>query len=238
MENIYESDFYFVRAYRGSDDANAIICSFAPAFIQESLKGSFYGEKVARRLDLPWIGLVARSDGFYREADYEKALTCMVDWMKSRSETLTESNIKRVGYGASMGGYGVLKYSKILDLDYVIAFAPQWSLDPDESKHETRYRELYRDYMKGMGIRKNDVQGEVWVFYDPYEWEDSLKVAEIEENITIQKIPVFFAGHIVVEIFKGSQNFRLLIEAIFEKKLADLAVTAVWQSHRILSPFM
>ena len=57
--------------------------------------------------------------------------------------------------------------------------------------------------------------------------------AFFDENITIQKIPVFFAGHIVVENFKGSQNFRLLIEAIFEKKYVPSIVAEIRKASRI-----
>lgn len=46
-----------------------------------------------------------------------------------------------VGYGGSMGGYAAIKYSNLLNMNRVIAFVPQYSIDPEQVE-DRRYAEF------------------------------------------------------------------------------------------------
>ena len=46
-----------------------------------------------------------------------------------------------VGYGGSMGGYAAIKYSNLLNMHKIVAFVPQYSIDPDVV-HDRRYVEF------------------------------------------------------------------------------------------------
>ncbi len=39
-----------------------------------------------------------------------------------------------VGYGGSMGGYAAIKYSNLLNMNRIIAFVPQYSIDLNKLK--------------------------------------------------------------------------------------------------------
>lgn len=66
------------------------------------------------------------------------------DWFQSIPEKMFDAiqNFScaykyKVGYGTSMGGYGVIAFSKMLKLDTALVFSPQFCID---KPFDTRWR--------------------------------------------------------------------------------------------------
>ena len=75
-----------------------------------------------------------------------------------------------VGYGGSMGGYAAIKYSNLLNMNRIIAFVPQYSIDPEQVE-DRRYAEFFNAVVnKDMQIQPQDVDvsREYIIVYDPY----------------------------------------------------------------------
>jgi hypothetical protein len=85
--------------------------------------------------------------------------------------------------GSRWALYAALKYSKALGATHVLAFSPQYSIDPtDVGSVDRRFLSSFRSELhQGMAIKAGDVQGDVYIFYDPYDVEDRFHVSLIRQ---------------------------------------------------------
>lgn len=100
-----------------------------------------------------------------------------------------------VGYGGSMGGYAAIKYSNLLNMNRIIAFVPQYSIDPEQVE-DRRYAEFFDAVAnKDMQIQPQDVDAsrEYIIVYDPYfsiDREHYLKIKEILPSLHTIHLPL------------------------------------------------
>ncbi|NHN85230.1 hypothetical protein GOB93_11335 [Acetobacter musti] len=106
--------------------------------------------------------------------------------------------------------------SRALGADIVFAGAPKWSVDPGECEIDAdTVRRNFRDGMQGMGVRPDQVQGQIYVACDPADREDAYNLTKITEYIPdIHYIPVFHAEHVVMKSLNGSAVFGALIRTL------------------------
>lgn len=212
IKTIFENNNYIVRCYYGSDNSNHIIVSFTGIGAPERHNDTFFGAALALKLNIPWIGIIDRHDNWYCDGTIEEAFTVVQTWIAARKHDITLGiEPKLVGFGISMGAYAVLKYSHTLCFDYVLAAAPQWSLDAAEAPYHSHFKHLYQPFMKGMGVRSNDVHGLIYAFYDPYEEPDRKEIEMLKHHISVNEIAVCHAGHMVLSSIKGSYVFREML---------------------------
>lgn len=101
-----------------------------------------------------------------------------------------------VGYGGSMGGYAAIKYSNLLNMNRIIAFVPQYSIDPEQVE-DRRYAEFFNAVVnKDMQIQPQDVDvsREYIIVYDPYfsiDREHYLKIKEILPSLHTIHLPFY-----------------------------------------------
>lgn len=214
MTIVYESDHYIIRSHWGDDNSEYIISSFPGVRPIERSNGSFLGAVLAEEFDIPWIGIIPKTDGWYRDGDYSEALSAMKAWIDARKSSMTQQSVKSIAYGISMGGYAVIKYSRFFKFDYVLAYAPQWSIDPQESLHYSHFKGFYQNFMRYMGIREEDVSGTIYVFFDPHEGADVSELECLKSRLKVNEIPVCYAGHLVAECLKGRNQFKKILENI------------------------
>lgn len=220
MHTIFEDDYYIVRTLDGTDVSSVIIVSFTGVGAPERHDGTCFGYPVGLRLKLPWVGIIAKHDNWYRDGLYSVAFGVASRWVEERKATLTSELVDIVGYGVSMGAYAVVKYSRFFTFDYVFSMAPQWSLDKDEAPHFSHFKQFYTPLLSGMGIRRDDVSGRILVFYDPYEKPDAEEAALITRETGAETVPVCRAGHMVVARLKGSDLFKELL--VLRREPAEL----------------
>ena len=113
-----------------------------------------------------------------------------------------------IGYGGSMGGYAVLKYSKLLKMTRAISFVPQYSIDPQEVE-DSRYTEFFDEKLhQNMHITADDVlpSTEYIIVYDPYyanDREHYLKIKPFIPHVLTLKLP--FTGHEALSVLASSR---------------------------------
>ncbi|EHH67503.1 alpha/beta fold hydrolase [Gluconobacter morbifer] len=213
IQNLCETDHYFVRSWYGSEASQFIVVSFTGIDAPERYDGSFFGAALARQLDLPWVGVVARQNGWYREGDYTAIFQLIRAWIAKRRMALsTPGSVRVIGYGISMGAYAAIKYSRVLGLDNVLALAPQWSLDKEEAPYFSQFKHFFQPFMKRMGISQEDVSGRIYALYDPYELPDLEEIENLRYHTEVEPVAACYASHMVLSCLKGSKPFRAMLD--------------------------
>ncbi len=159
----------------------------------------FFADSVAQKLDLTCLGFMALEKNWYPGSSIAACLPHI-------AYTLRAFN-RRLIFGSSMGGYGAIKYARMLGATDVVAYCPQWSIDPAECGGPgiSGYDAQFRPHMAGMGIRPDDISGTINIFYDPWDPTDSYhynKIAAAAPGVRGFRVP--HAGHHVLEGLKGT----------------------------------
>ncbi len=128
-----------------------------------------------------------------------------------------------VGYGGSMGGYAAIKYSNLLNMNRIIAFVPQYSIDPEQVE-DRRYAEFFNAVAnKDMQIQPQDVDvsREYIIVYDPYfsiDREHYLKIKEILPSLHTIHLP--FTGHEALSVLASSSLYMILLSMNLMKHIS------------------
>lgn len=192
-----------------------IVVSFGD-LISPAFEKNFFAEKPLRKLSIPAIGIMSKSPNWYPKENIVLA--------NDRISELIKRYRLRITYGGSMGGYAAIKYSRLFSATQVIALCPQWSLDIEEcSGVNPGWQQYFRPSMKRMGVRKEDVSGDMFLFVDPFDRRDMMHLLNIKENsfgATHIKVP--FVGHHVTSAFAGTSNLNGIIDACISNDLVRL----------------
>ncbi len=102
-----------------------------------------------------------------------------------------------VTYGNSMGAYGAILISGMIEADIVLAFAPQYSVDPSIMPEEKRWREAVNQITFIYDHLETFVSdaSRNYVIYDPFNPEDRRHVAMFGTVQTFTEIRLPFCGH-------------------------------------------
>ncbi|SFU86033.1 hypothetical protein SAMN02799631_02761 [Methylobacterium sp. 174MFSha1.1] len=177
---------------------------------------NFFADTPLRKLGISAIGIMSKSDNWYPARNMHAAAAII-------GEIVRDYNV-RVTYGGSMGGYGAIKFSRLLGASHVIALCPQWSIDAAECDgFDPGWTIHYRPAMSGMGIREPDVSGKIFVFYDLYNKTDAQHCRMININCrNVQFINVPLSDHYVTTIFAGTANLDHLFRSCIRADLTAL----------------
>lgn len=100
---------------------------------EPKLKGAAgFGEQMLRSNEIPAIHFINMQNHWWQIPDIQECLQVGRDWLQGAQS--------RRGYGASMGAYACLNFSRDLDLDAVLGFSPQYSVDGTKVPWEKRWR--------------------------------------------------------------------------------------------------
>ena len=203
---IFEDGEYIAHYRQGS--SSFVLVTFAGIRAQEAIDGTYFAEEPCDKLDITAVGLVAKSNSWYRAPGIQDALREMRSYTRAYEEVYA--------YGLSMGAYAAIKYSGFLRATHVIALAPQWSLDRRErTGRTTQFDAYYLDSMQAMGIRGHETAGRIHVVLDAGDVEDVIHAGFIAANVAdTTMIPVFHAGHVVSNTIKGTANLQRMLSAI------------------------
>jgi|GEM_PF-1524620 len=203
---IFEGDELVVHYHQGNTDY--VLVTFEGAHETKNATKTFFGAPVVRKLGITCVGVTAKVDHWYISPDTLEVQKHILNFTEKFSNTVI--------IGISMGAYAALSWSKILNADTVFSMAPKWSLDPEECPvHEYYLTHNFRENMKGMGIRKEQVQGRLFVAYDPLDegdWEQSQLLSEKIPEINI--VNTYYSGHVVAHSLSGSNLFGEIIAAL------------------------
>lgn len=199
---VYEDDNVQVLFKPGRSDF--LLVTFGDA-ITLANGTDFYAAPVASRFGIACLGFVAKAPNWFPAGSIAKALPSVEYTLGSFSRIVT--------YGCSMGGYAALKYSRALKATHVLAFCPQWSIDPAEcGSQDSGFAAFFDISMRRMGLRSDDVSGIVHIFYDPDYSIDSYHFDVIAKLLPGAKgWHVHNADHHVTPILAGSAVAASLI---------------------------
>ncbi len=200
-----------IRAIFLPGDSNTLVLSFGDLITRASGL-SINAEKSLIKYQYNVIGVMPKQKSWFPQAS-------MIELAKAISPILKGfKNI--VGYGGSMGGYAAIKYSNLLNMNRVIAFVPQYSIDP-EHVEDRRYAEFFDSVAnKDMQIQPQDVDSarEYVIVYDPYfsiDREHYLKIKELLPSLHTIHLP--FTGHEALSVLASSSLLHDFIEHDFDE---------------------
>lgn len=151
-----------------------------------------------------------------------------------------------VGYGGSMGGYAAIKYSALLNMQRVIAFVPQYSIDPSQVD-DRRYSEFFDPQANAhMQIERADIlpQSEYIVVYDPYfapDQEHYLKIQPLIPQLYTLHLP--FTGHDALAVLASSSLLHDLIShvwdaAYFYRQVREVKKNSKFYYRNVIAKFL
>lgn len=194
------------RLHHRSSASSICIVSFSGFGAEEQINGRFFMDQTAKKLDFEIYGVVAKYNCWYLNEGIEQIINEIKNKIDKRK--------KIIMYGVSMGAFAALKYSKHIKPDFILSFAPQFSLDKKQRDNQfSFYDQFYQDYMDGMNILQEDISGLPYVIYDPdIQHEDGENFTLIKKKAQmVRGIKVFHTGHMVVSHLKGAANFLEII---------------------------
>ncbi|MEB6624443.1 hypothetical protein MXM84_08020 [Acinetobacter pittii] len=200
-----------IRAIFLPGDSNTLVLSFGDLITRASGL-SINAEKSLIKYQYNVIGVMPKQKSWFPQAS-------MLELAKAISPIL-EGFKNIVGYGGSMGGYAAIKYSNLLNMNRVIAFVPQYSIDP-EHVEDRRYAEFFDSVAnKDMQIQPQDVDAarEYVIVYDPYfsiDREHYLKIKELLPSLHTIHLP--FTGHEALSVLASSSLLHDFIEHDFDE---------------------
>lgn len=200
-----------IRAIFLPGDSNTLVLSFGDLITRASGL-SINAEKSLIKYRYNVIGVMPKQKSWFPQAS-------MIELAKAISPIL-EGFKNIVGYGGSMGGYAAIKYSNLLNMNRVIAFVPQYSIDP-EHVEDRRYAEFFDSVAnKDMQIQPQDVDSarEYVIVYDPYfsiDREHYLKIKELLPSLHTIHLP--FTGHEALSVLASSSLLHDFIEHDFDE---------------------
>ncbi|MCQ4158996.1 hypothetical protein NON00_03540 [Roseomonas sp. GC11] len=185
---------------------NAIV-TFAPRQDGKVL----WGHSFLRRFDAAIYGVADVTNTWFPAEDMALLLPALREKLAGYERVIL--------YGFSMGAYAALKYSRALGASTVLAFAPQYSITPEDAGHFDRRRPrlFYRpDLHAGMRLQAGDLGGEALVFYDPLFREDAQHVALISRCGPLRRVLMPFTNHDTLRFAMATK----ILEPLFQACLA------------------
>ncbi|EGF93122.1 expE8 [Asticcacaulis biprosthecium C19] len=164
---------------------------------------NFFGKIVGQKANMTVIGFMAKRPNWYPDAQMASAIRSI--------EPDLSKFAHRVTYGSSMGGYGALKYSRMLNADAALALCPQWSIDPSlVGEFDQRYVDHFTPGRTGTPIEGQDLCAEAFVFADPRYGPDHQHAVRMK-GATYITMP--FVQHHVAGVLAGTNSCIALVTA-------------------------
>jgi esterase/lipase len=139
-----------------------------------------------------------------RGAAHAHVATHRNDWyhndgpsLRTALERLSQPFERVMLYGASMGGYGALLLSGVVEADRVVAVAPQFSVDPPQPPFKTRWRHLMQNVDFGHdGLDAHaSASAAKYIVYDPGYRDDAAQAAILSQQTNAHLVRRPCAGH-------------------------------------------
>lgn len=166
----------------------------------------FYAEKPATKLNISCLGVMAKTPNWFPAKSMAYA--------KVKLKTLLSKFSEFITYGGSMGGYAAIKYSSLFNSSTTLAFCPQWSIDPTEcGDSRSGYEKYFIPCMSNMGIKPENISGQLFILYDPAHRIDTFHAEKIlDQSPTASMIPVHYSNHHVTTILAETSQLGEFID--------------------------
>jgi tetratricopeptide (TPR) repeat protein len=172
---------------------------------------SFWAKPVAEKGNVPTIGFMATHPNWFPRMSMEAAIRTVEPILAKYERVLL--------YGQSMGAYAALKYGRRLRATHVIAFSPQYTINPAEMRvDDARYRGSFQPRLhEGMAITDAESSGHIFVVHDPYYPEDKANVEAIGRAIPRARvIRVPWTQHFPIKLQRGTARALSILDAVLD----------------------
>ena len=173
-----------------------------------------FARKLCDRNGFNLLGIVPKHPCWYPAAEMAQ----IAQLCRSRARGST------IAYGASMGGYGALRWGKALGADHILACSPQMTIDPavtgDRDKRYGAYfsADLHRDMQVWPG---HLLPGSV-VLYDPHFGPDRFHAGLLAAMPGLTAIPLPHMAHGTAACVSGSVNALAIFQHLMAGEMAAL----------------
>jgi hypothetical protein len=167
---------------------DVLVATFSPLGHSRAADAPGFAEGFLLRHDYPALHFISSWDHWWQTAEMEAALSAAATVIAQFPQVIT--------YGTSMGAYGALAFSMALRATKVLAFSPQFTVDPEKPPYERRWK---HHASKITFINDDIVAGiapaaDVHVFYDRFSQDTAhVRLLQQQENVVAHSLP--FAGH-------------------------------------------
>lgn len=189
---------------RGNVENKAVCCTFFTFATNEStlMKVNGFGEEVLVKYGFSALHFINLKNHWWQTPEMDIVLKIAKEYL--------EGSAMRVGYGASMGGYGALKFASCLRFECVLSFSPQYSVDEKKVPWEKRWKkEAAKLNFFSDSIVLTD-ENNAHIFFDPDDL-DSRHAELIAELNPVKLHPIKDAGHQVIRVFSELGLLQSLI---------------------------
>lgn len=215
MKIIYEDEEIKCYFSPGDSESKRIVFTFGDATMMVADSDLFFAQKILLDNRIPSVGIMPKRPHWYPYISIYNFIDSNINLFNSYSE--------KIGYGYSMGAYAAIKFSRKLGLNFLLAMAPQWSINPSEIHYPTGFQKFYKQEMGLMGIVEGEVSGNLFIFFDPYNKEDANHFEKIRcAHKNTFPIRVNFSGHGPGYALKGARNLLLLFKYASELNLNEM----------------
>jgi hypothetical protein len=186
MQIVYDDDAIQV-VFRPADSP-LLLVTFNPAAFQGQARG-LWGAQFADKLRCDALGVVAKSINWFPAASMRAAAAAAAPILSGFAEIVT--------YGFSLGGYGALKYGRLLRADLSVAFSPQ-SPTVRAAIPSTIEARTPRAF-DGLDVGPADVAPRAYLIHDPLNAIDRQSVrVMLDAGPACVPVPTYGSGHVSI----------------------------------------
>ncbi|SOB89280.1 hypothetical protein [Stappia indica] len=131
-----------------------------------------------------------------------------------------------LGYGASMGAFGLANFGDLLDLNAALLFSPQYSIDTNAVPFEWRWKEEAKELspFPRHRIPIRPQKDNLKVYYDSELLNDVKHVDLIEKHLTISRVECPGAGHNILGTWYKQGRLAETVTSAIETTVNSLTV--------------
>ncbi len=172
----------------------------------------FWGRTAVEKLDLDCIGIVPWRENWYPVESMARAAAAIAAAAKPL----------RIGYGFSMGGYGVLKHGRRLGLTHALALSPQATIDPTEICTSIGWHLHYQPALHAkMRVVAADLAPWAAVLADPWDGDDGPHMQALSA-LPVQRVVAPFLGHWTPHFLSRTDVLRRMLDLVLAQDAPGL----------------
>ncbi|MEI4471615.1 tetratricopeptide repeat protein [Frigidibacter sp. MR17.24] len=175
-----------------------------------------FARTLCDRLGLNLVAVVPRHPCWYPAAEMAAA----AQLCRERLGLSTH----RIAYGASMGGYGALRWGRILGASHALACNPQISIDPDDTgPADRRYHRHFDPALHaGMAITAAHLPETSAILYDPWFAPDRHNAEALRALGPVHLLRAPHVAHGTPTCIRGSANALAIFESLIDGDIAAI----------------
>jgi hypothetical protein len=209
---LFEGRDILVRANLYGKRDNLVI-TFSPLIPFRYIPGPGFAEEPLSKLHITNIVFINKWNHWWQTPE-------MIAGIEQVRRAVAELSPSRISaYGSSMGGYGALIFSGLLQCTHVLALGPQYSIDRKKVPFEQRWPKA----AETLSFQWDDMDdslrspAEKFVLYDN-KGPDRCHI-ELMKGRTLHKLAIPYGSHAVGRFFRDTEQLKSLLSALVRGEL-------------------